>query len=354
MAGYCQPFLCACIRIKHLMIKILLLIFTIILSQATQATTLTADAVISPLAKDSLLLDIKNVNDQFLIAVGERGHILRSTDGKNWQQMPSPTQITLTSVFFVNSSLGWAVGHNATILHSNDSGFTWTVQNQNPQLEVPFLNVHFKDSKEGVAVGSYGLYYRTKDAGLTWQQEFHLTLLTEEDLEYLDELKRDDEAVYLTERSRILPHFNRFYQDGRTVYLVGELGLIAKSNDYGANWERLADVYQGSFYDIHRTKKGNLLAVGLRGNVFRSVSNGNDWLNSPVETTALLNNIVLYQDNVVFLLGNNGVLLKSVDDGITFTMNTQADGKALLAGAIFKDKLIVASEVGIKVLQVTP
>lgn len=354
MADFCQPFLYVCIRIKQLMIKIFFLVVAIIFSHGSYATSLSSEAILSPLSKDSLLLDIENVADQFLIAVGERGHILRSTDGQNWQQMPSPSQITLTSVDFVNARMGWAVGHNGTILKSIDAGFTWQIQYQNPQLEIPFLNVHFKDEMEGVAVGSYGLFYRTKNGGASWQQEFHLSLLPEEDLAYLDELKREDEAAYLTERSRILPHFNRFYQDGRTVYLVGELGLIAKSNDFGEHWERLEDVYQGSFYDINRTQKGNLLAVGLRGHVFRSVSNGSDWENSPVTTTTLLNNIVIYQENTVFILGNNGVLLKSVDDGLTFTLNTQPDGKALLAGVIFKEKLIVASEVGIKVIQVTP
>ncbi|XQW86664.1 WD40/YVTN/BNR-like repeat-containing protein [Thalassotalea piscium] len=336
------------------MLKFLFLVIAIIFSQDLSSQPLSSEAIISPLAQKSLLLDIKNVDDQYLIAVGERGHILRSTDGETWQQMPSPTQTTLTSVDFVNASQGWAVGHNATILHSADAGLTWQIQYQNPQFEIPFLNVYFKDENTGVAVGSYGLFFRTNDGGKNWQQEFHLSLLIEEDLEYLDELKRDDEAAYLTERSRILPHFNRFYQDGRTSYLVGELGLIAKSNDLGEHWERLEDIYQGSFYDINRTKKGNLLAVGLRGHVFRSVSNGDGWQNVIVETTALLNNIVPYQDQVIFILGNNGVLLKSVDDGLSFTLDNQSDGKALLAGAIFKDKLIVASEVGIKVIQVTP
>lgn len=329
------------------------MIVTVIFSQISYAAPLATEAVMSPLAEQSLLLDIENVSDQYLIAVGERGHILRSTDGDNWQQMPSPTQSTLTSISFVDSKHGWAVGHDATILHSQDAGLTWSIQHQNPALEIPFLHVHFRDNKSGVAVGSYGLFFRTADGGVTWQQEFHLSLLIQEDLEYLDELKNEDEAAYLSERERILPHFNRFYQDGRTAYLVGELGLMAKSNDFGKNWQRLEDVYQGSFYDIRRTQQGNLLAVGLRGNVFRSVSNGNNWKNSPAETTALLNNIVLDGEKITYLLGNSGTLLKSTDDGLTFTLNTQADGKALLAGAIFKEKLIVASEVGIKVIQVT-
>ncbi|MDC3952193.1 hypothetical protein KGZ13_34145, partial [Pseudomonas aeruginosa] len=34
----------------------------------------------------------------------------------------------LTSVFFVNERKGWAVGHDAQILVSDDAGSTWTRQ----------------------------------------------------------------------------------------------------------------------------------------------------------------------------------------------------------------------------------
>ena len=311
-------------------------------------------AIMSKLAKSSLLLDIENVNNQFLIAVGERGHILRSDNGEEWQQMPSPTQATLTSVHFVSSNQGWAVGHEATVLHTSDGGFTWQVQYRNAKLEIPFLNVHFKDHLQGVAVGSYGMFMRTEDGGKTWRREFHLSLLAQEDLDYLDDLKKEDEAAYLEERARILPHFNKVYQDGRTAYLAGELGLLAKSNDFGRSWQKFESFYHGSLYDIRRSPKGNLLAVGLRGNIFRSTNNGDQWQHIEVDTTALLNDIVVYDEQTMMILGNNGVLLISDDDGNSFVVDSQPDGKALLSGTIFKNLLITASEVGIKTLQVKP
>jgi len=311
-----------------------------------------SNAIKSSLVTKSLLLDITNVSEQFLVAVGERGHIIRSVDGENWQQMDVPSTITLTSVTFVNEKLGWAVGHSALILHTKDGGNTWQQQQYLPQLEKPILDIVFKNEKEGIAIGAYGLFFRTSDGGESWKQEFHLSLLSQEDLEYLAELKSEDEQAYLDERGSILPHFNRIFIDGRTMYLVGEVGLIAKSNDFGESWQRFDDIYQGSFFDFARTLRGNLLAVGLRGNAYRSVSNGTPWQKSTTSTTALLNSIVLTASEQLFILGNNGVLLESRDDGHTFTLRNQPDGKALLSGVVFHNKLIVASEVGIKVLQV--
>jgi photosystem II stability/assembly factor-like uncharacterized protein len=74
----------------------------------------------APLVAKSLLLDIIHTDSKF-IAVGERGHILLSSDGKQWSQADVPNLSTLTALDFAGNN-GWAVGHDATILKSNDGG----------------------------------------------------------------------------------------------------------------------------------------------------------------------------------------------------------------------------------------
>lgn len=318
---------------------------------SAQNQTLTP-AIMSELAVKSMLLGIDNAGEEAVVAVGERGHIVRSTDGVNFTQVKSPTQTTLTAVTFYNELLGWAVGHNATILHTADGGVSWKVQQHQPKNQYPILDINFKSATEGVAVGAYGMYFRTEDGGNTWQREYHVSLLPQEDVEYLEELRKEDEEAYLEERNSILPHFNRIYVDGRTSYLAGELGLIAKSNDFGRTWERFEDFYHGSFYDVKRSIEGNIVAVGLRGNVFRSEDNGIAWANVQSDTTALLNQLVVSQSGQLFALGNNGVLLESNDDGVSFSKSVQDDGKGLLSGVVFNNSLVIASEVGIKVLKV--
>ncbi len=310
------------------------------------------DARIAPLASKSLLLDITEINQAKLVAVGERGHILYSTDGVNWQQAQVPVQTTLTAVYFIDESNGWAVGHDATILSSNDGGISWQLQQQLLQVEKPLLDVLFLDANNGIAIGAYGLFYRTTDGGKNWAIEYHNEFLFPGDQAYLAELKLQDEEAYLDEQSSILPHFNRVVADGRTLYLAGETGLMAKSNDFGVSWEKLDGIYSGSFYDINRTQEGNLLVVGLRGHIFRSLRNGTPWQASESHVTALLSAIVLSDDQRVFILGNNGVLLESRDDGASFTQHLQKDGKALIAGVWFKNKIIAVSDVGIKVINV--
>lgn len=312
------------------------------------SSTNNVSSVKVPLASKSLLLDITKVGLTKLVAVGEHGHIILSSDAINWQQADVPVQTTLTSVFFINSTLGWAVGHDATILNTTDGGLTWHVQQYKPELEKPLLDIVFKTSTEGLAVGAYGLSFRTQDGGKTWQDEFHSELLLAEDAQYLSELKQEDEEAYLDEASSILPHFNRLVLDGRTLYMVGEIGLIAKSNDFGKNWLPFDEIYQGSFFDLSRTKQGSLLVVGLRGHVFRSLKNGTRWQQRQTNSTALINDIVLSDDDRIFLLANSGTLLESVDDGQSYRLRIQKDGKALIAGVWFNGQLIAVSDVGIK------
>ena len=332
--------------------RILTVVTCCLFSSSILASTAPISSVQAPLAEQSLLLDITKTESQKLFAVGQYGHILMSSDANTWQQMAVPTQSTLTAVYFQSETHGWAVGHDSTILSTADGGNSWQLQQYLPEKEKPLLDVVFKNANEGIAIGAYGQFYRTVDGGKNWQSEFHSEFLHPDDIEYLEELKNEDEEAYLDETASILPHFNRIVMDGRTLYLVGEIGLIAKSNDFGRNWQKFDEIYQGSFFDLIRTQQGNLLVAGLRGNVFRSLRNGTPWQKSETDTTALINSIVMSDDNRLFLLGNGGVILESSDDGVSYSKKVLSDGKALVAGVWHNGRIIAVSDVGIKTIEI--
>jgi photosystem II stability/assembly factor-like uncharacterized protein len=322
-----------------------------VLAESKPSTVvITTPATKSALASKSLLLDISPIGQKKLVVVGQHGHILLSNDGEQWQQANVPVQVTLTSVYFLNDLLGWAVGHDATILHSQDGGLNWQIQQYLPALEKPLLDIYFKNALQGIAVGAYGQFFRSNDGGTSWQAEFHQEFLLADDIEYISELKQEDEAAYLDEISFILPHFNGLVQDGDALFLLGETGLLAKSEDFGLTWQQFEGFYQGSFFSLARTKSNDILVAGLRGHVFRGINKGSQWDAITTNTTALLNDIVFAKDGRIFILGNNGMLLVSTDDGESFSKKPQPDGKALIAGVWFKEMLIAVSDVGIKVL----
>jgi photosystem II stability/assembly factor-like uncharacterized protein len=299
-------------------------------------------AYIAPLAVKSLLLDITRNNDNYLV-VGERGHILRSKNGIAWQQVDVPVLATLTAIEAQGNDI-WVVGHDACILKSSDGGEHWEIQYQSPQLEKPLLDVLFFDAQHGIAVGAYGLFLRTKDGGQSWQTELHAELLNPDDQEYMDELKQEDQTFYEQELQSILPNINRVSADGNTLYMAGEAGLLATSEDFGVTWQRMDIDYSGSFFDIQRTVSGRLFAAGLRGNLFEWQ---NDiWQALESGTTFTLNSIISVDQQRTIVLGNNGAVVNITNNKTQF-MQTE-EGKSLISAEVLGKELLTVSEAGIK------
>ena len=198
-----------------------------------------------------LLLDAAQAG-QRLIAVGERGHIVVSDDqGSAWREVASPTQATLTAVFFYDAQTGWAVGHDSVILKTTDGGVSWRQVYSAPELKKPLLKIWFRDALNGFAIGAYGLFLQTSDGGTSWQArkiangDLHLNTLAAR-------------------------------SDGK-LFIAGEAGSLLHSDDAGQTWQALVSPYKGSFFGLLTLRDGGLLAYGLRGKIFRSSDAGETW-----------------------------------------------------------------------------
>jgi photosystem II stability/assembly factor-like uncharacterized protein len=170
-------------------------------------------AVIAPLAERSLMLDVAAIGD-WLVAVGERGHILVSNDrGATWRQAEVPTRATLTGVCLVDAQHGWVVGHDGVILRTADGGTTWERVRWAPEEENPLLDVWFADLEHGFAIGAYGTFLETVDGGTTWE----------------------DRAV--GEYDYHLHHLAA--SPGGRLYMAAEAGVVYRSDDGGRSWREL-------------------------------------------------------------------------------------------------------------------
>lgn len=273
-----------------------------------------------PLAAKSLVLDVARAGDA-LVAVGDRGFILRSSDnGDTWIQQTSPVGVMLTGVRMLDATNGWAVGHDAVILKTTDGGATWAKVFDDPDLETPLFDIWFDDPQHGIAVGAYGLIVETKDGGATWEDR---------------RITEDEPHLYVIER---LP-------DGGLI-AAGEMGSIFKSADTGATWNALPSPYEGTFFGALVTKDGAILVYGLRGNLYRSDDGGNVW--SQIETRAQTSLLGATEraDGSVVIVGLSGTVLTS-RDGRTFSSAALPEREAL-GGAIEapSGKLLVFGERG--------
>jgi len=271
---------------------------------------------LAPKAHLRLLMDITAVTEQRIVAVGERGHILVSTDsGENWRQILVPTDALLTRVLFLDDQIGFAVGHNQVIFKTTDAGESWQLQHENDDLEQPaLLDIWFKNSKQGIAIGSYGLYLSTEDGGATWEPV---------NLESLE----DPEIGF--------PHFYSiaFEEKSQKLFMAGELGFLAESDDLGKTWQKLETPYNGSFFNIVALPNGYLVAVGLRGHIFRSTDLAQSWQSIDSGTISGLQRSILLPNNKLLIVGSDGTQLLSNDFAKSVKLFQRSD-RVHLAGAM--------------------
>lgn len=199
-------------------------------------------AMMAPLAAKRTLIGISEVGSK-LIAVGDRGHILSSADGKTWQQVPSPADVMLNRVRFRDDKTGFALGHDAAILATRDGGASWTVAHFDATSRTLY-DLAFLDDQHLIAIGGYGTFLDSADGGATWTpRDFPIGQLGQ--------------------------HFSAVTKlaDG-SLLVAGEKGLLMRSKDQGANWELLDSPYTGSFFGVLPHGDKGAIVFGLRGNVF--------------------------------------------------------------------------------------
>lgn len=281
-------------------------------AQAADAGDAPVWSTLSAKSDKGLLLDVTKAGAR-LVMVGERGHILYSDDqGKTWTQAKVPTRQLLTALTFVDDQHGWAVGHDAQILASSDGGATWSKQFEDLSRESPLLDVWFENPRHGLAIGAYGAMLETTDGGQHWQ-------------DVGDRLDNPDQ-LHLNGIARV---------KDAGLFIVGEQGTMYRSSDDGQTWERVASPYEGSFFGVIGTAQPNtLLAYGLRANLYRSSDFGATW--QQIELQAArgplefgLASATLLDDGSLVLVGNGGTVLRSSDDGLTFSVFNRADRLAL-------------------------
>lgn len=240
---------------------------------------------------NGLLLDAVVVRDS-VFAVGERGQILHSADsGKSWTAITSPAKATLTGISFSDDQHGWIVGHDGVILATTDGGATWTQQFNNPALS--FLDVLALDAKRAWAAGSFGTFYVTADGGKTWSQQKVLA----EDL-----------------------HLNALATLGSdTVFLAGERGTLLRAARTEPTFTATPTGYEGSFFGTLDLGANALLAYGLRGHIFRSENNGATWQPIALPTPSLILAAVKLKSGTLVLAGQARAFFVSKDNGRTFT-----------------------------------
>jgi len=321
-----------------------------------------AGAAKAPLAIESLLLG-GAVAGSRLVVVGERGHILVSTDdGANWTQAAVPTRVLLTAVHMHDERTGWAVGHDAVILRTVDGGETWTLVHQAPEEELPLLDVWFRDERSGFAVGAYGYFLATEDGGETWapqsisEDDFHLNALVPvADAEARTEILEPDRTGTHQPENRTARTETRGtgLEPKRTgsqrLYIAAEGGVAYRSDDGGKTWRELPSPYAGSWFGGLALDENRVLLAGLRGHLFRSEDGGKTWMEVATRTQATLTGAIRLPSGSIVITGLEGNVLTSGDGGHSVSARRLPARKGISAALPLADgDVLLIGEFGVE------
>ncbi len=284
-----------------------------------------ASADTAALATQSLLLDAMPTNDGGFIAVGERGHIVRSVDGKDWQLITSPTKVLLTTLTGYQQTL-LAGGHNATIIHSTDNGQSWSLVFDTSKLtaddaarDAPVLDIACPAPPRCVAVGGYGLYLTSADGGASWERAY---------------IKESESHYYA-----ILPNAKGFL-------VFGESGAILQNEQ--EEWTALLPPQGGSLFGALRAPDNSIFTYGLSGRVLYSTDDGENWTDLPTGITSGLFGSTTLANGSLLFVGAGGALLEWRPASSEFYLQRRSNRKALNAVLALKNnRLLLFGENGI-------
>lgn len=301
-----------------------------------------------------------------VVAVGDRGSIVYSDDeGATWQQAATSSDVLLTAVCFVDARRGWAVGHDAVVLVTEDGGTSWTqqysdvlgadpadVQEESADEDyddydnyddyddygddaamvdtsgAPFLDVFCGSHDHVVAVGGYGYVIESTDGGVSWVRRS-------------SDMPNPD-GWHLYDIARI--------PDTSTLLVAGEKGTLLRSRDNGASWQKLKSPYEGTFFGITVTE-GVVLVHGMQGKVWATRDAGNSWRQIKTGVSRAVNDGVVLSDGTIVLVGSSGTVLVSHDNASSLALQYLPDRESVSGVVSLNDGgLLMVGDQGINIV----
>ena len=212
---------------------------------------------------DHILQTMFFINKDTGWIAGNEGVILKTTDaGSTWvyQQMNGTEYGTLTSLFFIDDNTGWASGsgldvNGGVILKTTDGGINWNLQHSGYNRFI--YSVFFTNSSSGWAAGDEGIMFSTHNGGSDWELQGSGTFA---DL-YSVNIESHQNGLSVGNDGTIL----KYIKDSNSAILPVELesfSVISKGSNIELNWITATEVNNKGF-EIERKTDNTWKTIGF-------------------------------------------------------------------------------------------
>jgi photosystem II stability/assembly factor-like uncharacterized protein len=213
-----------------------------------------------------------------------------------------------------------AVGERGTVLWSDDGGAHW--QQAKVPVQAALTSVRFADERTGWAVGHLGVVLKTEDGGRSWVKQL-------DGVQAAAALQRaagSDEraqrqAQRMVEEGPDKPFFDLEVIDAKHAVVVGAYGLAFATADGGAHWSPLptasANPKSLHLYGV-RAVNGQWFIAGEQGLLMKSADNGATFsaLASPYKGSFF--GLLAARSGTLIAYGLRGSAFRSSDGGASW------------------------------------
>lgn len=224
--------------------------------------SLSTDGGVTWTQQDMGLINQRNfsvaaINDSIFWMGNDLTSIARTTDaGVTWEERCGPNRKILYDIFFLNRSIGIAVGTKGIILRTKDGGLHWE--------DVTFDETRINWCVQGLAVndlwiGSSQRIYHSVDTGATWVEKGIFPAGGIND-------------IVAISNNRILA--------------CSSSGIIYRTTNAGIKWDTVFQT-NAQIRSIAKIDNQRYMATGFNGLVLRSPDQGDTWTPLAVPTAGL-------------------------------------------------------------------
>gem|GEM_PF-2685353 len=234
-------------------------------------------------------------------AIGDSGTIFRY-DGRSWVLVNLGITVNLLQITFVDHRLGWIIGEGGFAWRTIDGGRTWTQITIDVGIDVEFRSIRFASRWVGWIACAHGVVLQTIDGGGSWTKiDFGVDI----DLLW---------AYYFRGVGYVGGSDGRCWSFTSDHLRYAE-GIHISRLDLGV----IADLHHCQFYDSFLG-----VVVGNDGVLRITTTGGLSWIQRGLTLSVRLRGAT-FVDSVLFVVGDNGTICRSLDLGITwfrFPINT--------------------------------
>ncbi len=285
------------------------------------------------------LRSIYFLNSSTGFACGSSGTLIKTTNGgTNWNPLVSGITSEINSIHFIDPNTGFACANGGNLIMTTNAGANWSPLTSG--VTDNLYSISFSGTANGVCSGSGGTLLFTSNGGLNWivaangfLSSYYGVFMVSTASAFAGGVNTIFQPLFArTSNGGANWSYGAFYLNSnegnlRDLYFFTANTGIAVSNVWdgrggvslttngGMNWTTQFQTYALNCVDFSGTNTG--FAAGINGSIIKTTDGGTTWLPQSSGVTSILRSIEFIDSLTGFACGDGGVILKTTNGGVT-------------------------------------